>query len=67
MQKYNENLKKYNDYINKVKPVQPLTPLQKIRIRQAQAKKLGETIHLNAADIKRQVFDKLKDTEEDEI
>ena len=28
---------------------------------------MGETIHLNAAELKRQVFDKLKDTEEDQI
>jgi hypothetical protein len=67
MQKYNEDLKKYKDYINKVKPVKPQTPLQKIRIRQEQAYKLGVTIHLNAAELKRKVFDKLKDTEEDQI
>ena len=67
MQKYLEDFKKHKDYINKVKRFQNLTPLQKMKIRQAQAEKMGESIHLDAAELKKQVFERLKDTEEDQI
>ena len=67
MQKYLEDIKKHKDYINKVKRFQNLTPLQKMKIRQAQAEKMGESIHLDAAELKKQVFERLKDTEEDQI
>lgn len=67
MERYLEQFKHHKDYVNKVKNFQNLSPLKKIQIKQAQADKLGESIRLDASQLKKQVFDRLKDTEEDQI